>query len=178
VAGSVKVSGTQLTRRTADLTLEGGSTVYDLLTIPGTVIRVEHGIEYLWGDPELVPVFTGEVTTGAQTLGDGTIAVNVADFWQRVEARGFTTAYTPDPSATREGRDRRTGHRSVLSRRATVHTVDSTDTGTVGTTQTWESRADSSNSSRPTAAWKRSSDPTATSSSVMRRRSPTRPSGS
>jgi YD repeat-containing protein len=138
VNGSVKVSGSQLTRRTADLVVDGGSATYDLLSTPGSVVTVMHGVEYLWGDPELVPVITGELSGAAQTLGDGTVAVNVADFWQRVDARDFTSAYSPNTATSRVSEI--TSQITTAVPGTTVTNL-STDTGTVATAQTWDSRS-------------------------------------
>jgi hypothetical protein len=139
VSGSVKVTGTQLTRRTADLVVSGGSDLYGLLSTPGAVVKVRHGVEYLWGDPEYVPVITGELSQAGKTLGDGTIAISVADFWQRVDAADFTASYSPNTATTRVAEITAQLQAAVPG---TTVTNTSTDTGTVATVQTWDSRAD------------------------------------
>jgi len=139
VAGTVQVSGSQKIRRTANLTIDGGSTVYDLVSTPGARIKVMHGLEYFADDPELIPVITGELATAAQTLGDGTIAVTVADLWQRVAGTAFTSDY--QPTATTARVTEITNRVTAAVPGATV-TNTSTDTGTVGTLQTYTSRED------------------------------------
>lgn len=139
-AGSVQVDRTQQIRRTTQgLTVEGGTALFGLLSTPGTQAVIRHGIVYGGTDRELVPMITGELTTGTLRLGDGTIGIAVADRWQRLAASPRLTPYTP-PVTTRR----------VASIIATVQAVfpgitvrnTATDTGTVGTAQAWTSRAE------------------------------------
>ncbi len=138
-SGSVSVSGSQLVRRTADLVVDGGSAIYDLLCTPGARIRVNHGI--VWGrqNSELVPVITGELSQAAQQLGDGTVEFNVADLWQKLDAEEYLTDYSPATTATRVS-EMTNAVTSAISGCTVTNT--STDTGTVAVQQTWSSRAD------------------------------------
>jgi hypothetical protein len=173
-AGSVSVSGSSRIRRTANLTVRGGSALYDLVSTPGAIFKVMHGIRFTAVGVETIPVITGELSGAAQSLGDGTIGLDIADFWQVIDGTDFTVDYQP---ATTTGRVAEiTARITAAVPTATVSNL-STDTGTVGTTRRGRPARTSSRSSRPTVAWKCSSPPTGTRSSGTRRRSPVPPSG-
>ncbi len=140
VSGSVQVSGSQLIRRQGQsLAVAGGSAVYDLVTTPGALISISHGITWSWRGPELVPVLLGELTDAAQKLGDGLVVFNVADLWQTVIERSFATAYSPDPLTARTTEMKNQVQAAVPG--ATV-TDTSGNTDIVFTIQAWTSRAD------------------------------------
>jgi hypothetical protein len=138
-AGSLSVSGSSRIRRTASLTVRGGSDLYDLVSTPGAVFHVEHGIRFTAIGTELVPVITGELSGAAQSLGDGTIGLDIADFWQVIDGTDFTVDYQP---TTTTGRVAEITARIVAAVPSATVSNLSTDTGTVGTTQTWTSRSD------------------------------------
>jgi hypothetical protein len=103
------------------------------------VFHVEHGIRFTAIGTELVPVITGELSGAAQSLGDGTIGLDIADFWQVIDGTDFTVDYQPTKTTGRVAEITARIVAAVPS--ATVSNL-STDTGTVGTTQTWTSRSD------------------------------------
>lgn len=140
VAGSIAVDSTQLIRRQGqNITVDGGSAIYDLLSTPGAIVRIQHGVTWTWRGPEYVPVIVGELTDAAQTLGDGTIVFNVADYWQTVVEESFPTAYSPDPLQTRVA-EIAAQITSAIPGCAVTDT--SGDSSIVFTIQTWTSRAD------------------------------------
>lgn len=139
VAGTVQVQGSNTIRRTASLSVSGGSAVYDLLSTPGARVQVQHGIEFVRDAPELIPVITGELSSAAQGLGSGTIEFELADLWIKVAAEDFATAYSPNTSTSRVTE---ITNRITAAVPGCTVTNTSSDTGTVFTFQTWNSRSD------------------------------------
>lgn len=93
-SGSVKVDSTQNIRRTCDLVVTGGSTLYQQLMAPGTIIDVRSGVS-MGGVQELVPVFHGEITDGKQDLGGFSISLSGGDTAVRLTRNRFASAFTP-----------------------------------------------------------------------------------
>lgn len=140
VAGTVSCDRSNLIRRSAQgVAVSGGSATYDLLQTPGARVQVEHGFMFNETSPELVPVITGELSNAAQNAGEGIVTFDLADLWQKVAAEGFTTVYSPSTSTTRVTEIKNRITAAVPG--ATVSNT-STDTGTVFTFQTWDSRSD------------------------------------
>jgi hypothetical protein len=138
-AGTVTCDRTQRIRRTGQFTVVGDDTVFQALSTPGAVVACTHGLVWAGDDRELIPMIVGELSSAARQLGDGVIAVAVADLWQRVARSNYLVAYTPNPAA------KRVDEISAAVRAAvpgTVVTNQSTDLGTVGVQQAWTSRAD------------------------------------
>jgi hypothetical protein len=138
-AGSWSGQSGQLIRRTAAITVDGGSQVHDLLSTPGAVVQVLHGFQWEGLSRELIPVITGELSSAATTAGDGTVTASIADLGQRVQRVGFPAAFTPDPAARR---------RDVLAQVISDAVPDvtitnsSSDTGLIGVAQAFTSRSD------------------------------------
>lgn len=138
-AGTVNVDRTQRIRRTAPLTVKGGSSLYDLLRTPGAQVRVDHGFSFGGTAEETVPVITGPLSTSSLTVGDGLVGFSVADRWQDLAAQEYLIPYTPAATATRVAvitaavRDAFPG--------ITI-TNTASDAGVIGTAQAWTSRAD------------------------------------
>jgi hypothetical protein len=138
--GGVQVDRSQQIRRTApNLMLQGGTSAFALLAIPGTQVLLSHGFVYGGADSELLPMLTGELTTAAHILGDGLISVSVADRWQKLAASSRLFPYTPATTARRVD--------EIISAVQSVFpgiTIRNTasDSGTVGTAQAWTSIAD------------------------------------
>lgn len=138
-AGSITCDRNQRIRRTANLAIQGGDSVFQTISIPGTIITVRHGLDWTGGVKELVPQIVGELSSAATQIGDGIIQVNVADLWQRLARSNFLTAYTP-PSG---------GHRVAEIIGAVLDAVPgtdvlnlSTDSAPIAVEQAWTSRAD------------------------------------
>lgn len=134
--GRITAKANSNIRRRGSLTLEGDSAVFDLLATPGAVVEIQHGIVF-GNSEELVPVFTGELSSPAQPFGDGSIVVSLADFGRRVARNSFTSPY--QPTAT-------TGRLSAIEAVASAAfssltvTTTATDTGTVGAGRLWVER--------------------------------------
>lgn len=140
VSGTVQCDATAKIRRTAPLIIDGGSAIYDLVSTPGARLQVNHGFVWSSSSKELVPVITGELSQAAQQLGDGTVQLTLADLWQKLDAEQFLTAYTPSTTASRASEIAAAVTAAVPG---TTVTNTASNTGTVGTTQTWSgSRAD------------------------------------
>lgn len=140
VAGTVSCDRSNLIRRAGqNITVSGGSAVYDLLQTPGARVAISHGIVLSANSPELVPVITGELSSAAQTVGDGTVTFELADLWQKVAAEGFATVYSPSTSTTRVTE---ITNRITAAVPGVTVTNTSTDSGTVFSFQTWDSRSD------------------------------------
>jgi hypothetical protein len=134
--GTVAAQSGQIIRRTAALQVAGTSDVWQRLAVPGSVITLQHGIDFGGGTKELVPLIKGELSSAATDLGDGLISVNLADFGQRLQASAFLTAQSPAITAGRIATVIAAVQGAVPS--ATV-TSTASDTGTIGTSNTWPS---------------------------------------
>lgn len=136
LSGQVKVDGTARLRRGGSLAVQGNSDVYDAVCAPGAELEILHGIKF-GADRELVPVFTGEVRSGSQSLGTGEISFALQDMQARVERARFLTPRAP------------TGSRIAViqnlvseARPGTTFADSATDTGTVQSAVWDESRSD------------------------------------
>ncbi len=139
-SGTVSGDASQRIRRTATLTVYGLQADYDAMTTPGTVFHVDHGLNYLGGQTELVPVFHGEQTNGEQHIGDGTIILTLADHANWLSRSRFLTPYAPVATTLRIQAisDIVTGGKP-----GTTVKITATDTGTVGSQNVWtDSRLD------------------------------------
>jgi hypothetical protein len=92
-------------RRTADATLPPvlGTDLYSIVSTPGAIFHVEHGIDYGAGRTELVDVFHGEAADGGVNIVAGEIRLRLSDLWQRVERCRFPSPYSPS-AGTRSAR--------------------------------------------------------------------------
>ena len=139
-AGTVSGDASQRIRRTAALTVYGLQADYDAMSLPGTVFHIDHGLNYLGGRVELVPVFHGEQTGGEQRIGDGTITLALADHAHWLARTRFLTPYAPAAST------RRTQAISDIvtsGKPGTTVIITASDTGTVGSQNVWsDSRLD------------------------------------
>ena len=132
-AGTITVNSKSHVRRQGTVTLEGNSTVFELIATPGATFTIQHGLAF-GNSTELIPVFTGEVANPRQEFGDGTITVTLADFGTRVSRNKFPTPYQPAGVTTRVAAISAvaTGAITGLSVSTTA-----TDTGTVGDGKLW-----------------------------------------
>jgi hypothetical protein len=142
-SGSVTADRSQRIRRAATLVVEGGTTLYGLLSTPGARVAIDHGFAWSGTDRELVPMIRAELTSAALPLGSGTIQISVADYWQRIAAADFVDPYSPDPDATRQAEIIAAVTDALPG---VVVNSSASDTGTVGAAQAWTSRADMINS--------------------------------
>ena len=137
-AGSVSGDSQSNYRRTGSLSLFGNRADFEMLTLPGGVVHIDHGINF-GSTTELVPVFHGEIVDGSQQLGDGSISVRVADLGKWLERARFLTPFTPTAGTQRK---------SVIAtavidaRPGTTVTVTATDAGVVQSGTWQDSRLD------------------------------------
>jgi hypothetical protein len=133
LSGSVSASASSRVRRTGSLVVYGDQAMFELVSTPGAVVRVTHGLAF-GSSVELVPVLTGELSSPAQQVGVGRISLRLVDFGQRVARCRFTVPYAPLDSLTRP---------AVMSAVVTAAvpgvTVSNTsaDVGTVGAGRIW-----------------------------------------
>lgn len=138
-SGSVTADRSQRIRRTASITVDGGTSLYALLSDPGARVAIDHGFDFGGGQTELLPQIRAELSAAALPLGGGTIQVSLADYWQRLAAVEYINAYTPDVTHRRV--DEITA--AVQQALPDVTVVNrATDFGAVATSQAWTSRAD------------------------------------
>jgi hypothetical protein len=138
-SGTVSCDSSQMIRRKTNVRAFGGAAEYAAMTTEGAILSIQHGLNY--GDStELVPVFYGEITSGEQSVGDGTISVSGADLCNRMERNRYIRPFTPTASTSRAGVISQAVLGSVPG--ATIQNVSS-DTGTIGSALMWqESRLD------------------------------------
>lgn len=133
-SGSIAVDGSaRIRRRVSGLQLNGDSSVFELVSTPGAIFQIEHGIAYGSSD-ETVPVFYGEAVAGSQKFGDGTISLSIADRGNTLAACKFATPYAPTAATTRVA-----AITAVVTAAIAGVTVvnESSDTGTIGSAQVW-----------------------------------------
>lgn len=96
-AGSVSSSNSTGARYQATLSLYAvpGDDTFALVSTPGAIFTIEHGIDYGAGDVELIDCGVYECAKPASSIGTGAISVTLVDLWQRVERCRFLTPYYP-----------------------------------------------------------------------------------
>lgn len=96
-SGSVSSSNSTGARYQASLTIspEPGADTFGLLSTPGAIFTIRHGIDYGAGDVELIDCGVYEAAKGAVNLGEGGIGLSLVDQWQRIERCRFLSAYYP-----------------------------------------------------------------------------------
>lgn len=104
-SGSVSCSGSSGVRYSASFTIspEPGADTYAMVSTPGAIFHVRHGIDFGAGDIELVHCGVFEASDGGVTIGVGEISLGLVDLWQRIERCRFLSPYVPD-SGTRATR--------------------------------------------------------------------------
>jgi hypothetical protein len=133
-AGSLSVTGgSRIRRRLSGLLLIGDQNAFEIVSTPGAVFSITHGIAYGSSD-ELVPVFYGEAVAGSQRFGDGTITVTLTDQGSTLAACKFSAPYAPSAATTRVA-----AITAVVTGAIAGVSVSnlSTDTGTIGSAQVW-----------------------------------------
>jgi hypothetical protein len=77
-----------------------GQDTYAMVSTPGAIFRVTHGINYGAGDVELIELGVYEVARGSVRIAGGDISLSLVDLWQRIDRCRFLAPYAP-PSGTR-----------------------------------------------------------------------------
>lgn len=132
-SGSVTVAGAKGVRRRAELAVVGDSDVFGMITTPGALFAIQHGMHF-GGDTELVPVFAGEVTSAVQQYGNGGVTLTLADLGNWLSRCQFVTPYAPGSSTLRVAAIEAV---VTTARPGTTVANTSADLGTVGSGQVW-----------------------------------------
>lgn len=133
-ACTVSADASSRVRRSGDLTVVGGLDVFNLLSTPGAVVRVLHGLNF-GSTTELIPVFTGELSSPAQPIGVGEVRANLVDLGERVSRTRFLTPYVSPGFTSRQA----TIVDVVDDAIPGISVVDtSTSVGQVGAGRMWE----------------------------------------
>lgn len=101
-AGSVSCSGSSGVRYGAAFTIipEQAGDTYGMVSTPGAIFTVRHGIDFGADDKEFVDCGVYEASDGTVPLRRGAIDLGLVDLWQRLERCRFTAPYAP-PDGTR-----------------------------------------------------------------------------
>lgn len=104
-AASVSSSNATGVRYSASLTVTPapGQDTYAILSTPGAIFEIRHGIDFGAGDTELVDMGVYEATQGGVNILDGDISLSLVDLWTRLERCRFLKPYAPT-SGTRASR--------------------------------------------------------------------------
>jgi hypothetical protein len=96
-SGSVTSSASSGARYQASLTIspEPGSDTYGLVSTPGAIFRIRHGIDFGVGDVELIDCGVYEAAKPAVDLGGGDIRLSLVDQWVRLVRNEFLDPYYP-----------------------------------------------------------------------------------
>lgn len=97
--GSVSSSKSTGVRYSANLSLPPaqGQDTYGLVSTPGAIFRIRHGINFGAGSVELVDCGVFEAASGGVRIAGGDISLSLVDLWQRVDRCKFLAPYSaPD----------------------------------------------------------------------------------
>lgn len=72
-----------------------GSDTYGLISTPGAIFAIKHGIDYGAGNVELIDCGVYEAASAAASVGTGQISFPLIDLWQRIQRCRFTSPYSP-----------------------------------------------------------------------------------
>ncbi|MGB3414029.1 MAG: DUF5047 domain-containing protein [Microbacteriaceae bacterium] len=139
-SGQVTMTGQEVNRTfTGKVSSEKYSVneLYDLLSIEGAIISIQTGMSWGGANQEIVPVFKGRIQTASKTETEGVVNLRASDYGADLNAQELITPIVHSASVTR--------------RQAIIQLVQygvpgvsfrdtSTDTGTLGSEQTWTGR--------------------------------------
>lgn len=77
-----------------------GQDTYGLVSTPGAIFTIRHGIDYGAGSVELIDCGEYEAASGGVRIAGGDISLSLADLWQRVDRCKFLAPYSA-PSGSR-----------------------------------------------------------------------------
>ncbi len=91
LSGKVSVSNASGVRyrSTLDLAAVPGFDTYSVVSTPGAIFTIEHGIDFGGGNTEMIPCGVYEAASGAVDLGNGKVNISLVDLWQRIERSHF-----------------------------------------------------------------------------------------
>lgn len=101
-AGNVSSSASTGVRYQASLSIvpQPGQDTYALLSTPGAIFGIDHGVNFGAGNVELINLGVYEATKGGVRLAGGDISLSLVDLWNRVDRCKFLAPYAP-PSGSR-----------------------------------------------------------------------------
>lgn len=101
-SGTVSSSKSSGVRYSASLSLPPmpGQDTYGLVSTPGAIFNIRHGIDYGAGSMELIDCGEYEAASGGVRIAGGDISLSLADLWQRVDRCKFLAPYSA-PSGSR-----------------------------------------------------------------------------
>lgn len=79
-----------------DIVPQPGVDLYSIVSTPGSLFHIEHGIDFGAGEVELVDYGVYEAASGGINIVEGNIAMSLVDQWQRVERCRFSSPYSPN----------------------------------------------------------------------------------
>lgn len=96
-ACTVSCSNSSGARYSANLTITPapGQDTYAIVSTPGAIFDIDHGIDFGAGHVELVDCGVYEATQGGVNILDGDITLSLVDKWARLERCRFLTPYAP-----------------------------------------------------------------------------------
>lgn len=102
-AANVSSSKSTGVRYQSNLTLAPtpGFDTFELISAPGAVFDIKHGIDYGAGDVELVDCGVYETAKGATKIGDGAVSLSLVDQWCRVDRDKFLSPHYPADGVSR-----------------------------------------------------------------------------
>jgi hypothetical protein len=78
-----------------DVLPQPGVDLYSILSTPGALFDIDHGIDFGGGSVELVDYGVYEAASGGINIIEGSISLSLVDQWQRIERCRFSEPYTP-----------------------------------------------------------------------------------
>lgn len=76
-----------------------GADLYSIVSTPGALFTITHGIDFGAGVRELLPLGVYEAASGGIDIVDGNIGLSLTDQWARIERCRFSEPYSPGLSS-------------------------------------------------------------------------------
>jgi hypothetical protein len=101
-SGKVSSSSSTGVRYQASLSISPapGQDTYAMVSTPGAIFRIDHGIDFGAGNVELVNCGVYEAARGSVRIAGGDVSMSLVDLWQRIDRCRFLAPFAP-PSGTR-----------------------------------------------------------------------------
>lgn len=96
-SGNVSSASSTGVRYQASLSLPpmAGQDTYALVSTPGALFEIDHGIDFGAGDVELIDCGVYEASKGGVKIAGGDISLSLVDLWQRVDRCKFLAPFAP-----------------------------------------------------------------------------------
>jgi hypothetical protein len=86
-----------------DVIPDPGVDLYSIISTPGALFTIRHGIDFGDGLTELLPFGVYEAASGGIDIIDGSIGLSLVDQWQRVERCRFSKPFSSGATGTGRG---------------------------------------------------------------------------